>query len=399
MRVLLINTVCGAGSTGKICEGLADILSNSGHDSVIAYGRQTSFLKKDRCETFAIDSRWEILSHALSSRIFDNQGLCSGRGTRALLQKIQAYEPDIIHLHNLHGYYINYLELFAFLKNYNKPVIWTLHDCWAITGHCAHFDYIGCNRWVRGCEKCPQKKEYPASYVFDMSKRNYELKKKSFSGVEKMILVTPSEWLKKIVEQSYLNEYKIQVINNGIDTDTFRPTKSDLRSKYGFADKKIVLGVSVGWAPAKHLDYLAKLSEDLIDTHIIVAIGVEKKVRDILPPQMIALGLITNPVELAQWYTEADVFVNPTMEDTYPTVNLEAQACGTPVVTFKTGGSPECIKEGYGVAVERENYNAFREAVIACSYLKNVAPAPHILSKGEYARKYLKLYEEVYEKS
>ena len=253
MKVLQINSVCGIRSTGRICTDLAEVLEQNGHECKIAYGRE-SVPEKYKKYAVRIGSDKDVKIHALQSRIFDNTGFGSRRATEKFIEWVKEYNPDVIHLHNIHGYYINIDVLFNYLAEAGKPVIWTLHDCWSFTGHCAHYSYIKCDKWKKGCFNCPLRRSYPASFFFDSSKENWVRKKNLFNNVKKMMLVTPSEWLAKQVEQSFLNKYPIKVIPNGIDLNVFKPTPSEFRKKHGLEGKKIVLGVASAWGQKKGLD-------------------------------------------------------------------------------------------------------------------------------------------------
>lgn len=344
MKVLQINSVCGIRSTGRICTDLAEILEQNGHECKIAYGRET-VPEKYQKYAIRIGNDMSVKRDALLTRIFDNAGLNSVKETRRFIEWVKEYDPDIIHLHNLHGYYINIEVLFEYLKDSGKPVIWTLHDCWAFTGHCPHFDLIGCEKWKNECHNCPLTKKYPKSLVFDRSQKNYKLKKELFASVENLTIVTPSKWLANLVGQSYLKDKCIEVIHNGIDTDVFKPTPSDFREKHNLSDKKIILGVASAWGKNKGLDDFIKLSEMLDKNYQVVLVGLTEKQKKELPSQILCITKTNNTKELAEIYTAADIFVNPTYQDNYPTVNLEAQACGTPVITYRTGGSVESVVE------------------------------------------------------
>lgn len=260
---------------------------------------------------------------------------------------MKEYDPDVIHLHNLHGYYINIEILFDALKQMEKPVVWTLHDCWAFTGHCAYFEYQGCDRWKRGCEECPQKHNYPASYLLDQSKRNYQQKKTSICQLKELTIVSPSQWLANLVKQSFLRRYSLQVIPNGIDVEIFSPMQTKIKDQYGINGKKVVLGVASEWSSRKGIQDFVKLADVLDENYQIVLIG---RVYDKVDKKNITfISRTSNRRELAEWYSAAEVLFNPTYEDNYPTVNLEAQACGTPVITYNTGGSPEGVKMGWCV--------------------------------------------------
>ena len=341
MKILMINVVCGIRSTGRICTDLAAELEKQGHEVKIAYGRGKV---PEQFHKYAVrvGTDLDVYMHALKSRLFDSVGFESKRVTKKFVSWIREYDPDVIHLHNLHGYYINVEILFQYLKECGKKIIWTLHDCWAFTGHCTHFDYIGCDKWKKNCTHCPQKKEYPASCLKDNSYYNFRRKKDVFQNIPNMILVTPSNWLKTLISQSFLRKYPVNVIHNGIDTSIFKPVdysiKERLRQEFGILNKTIILGVASVWNRRKGLDVFVALSKLLPGNYQIVLIGVDKKQAKKLPDNIITIARTNNTEELAAWYSTADIFVNPTLEDTYPTVNLEAIACGTPVITFDTEG-------------------------------------------------------------
>lgn len=352
MKVFQINTVCGVGSTGRIATDLYHVLEEDGHSCCIAYGRGTAPAGID---SYKIGSTLDVYAHTMCSRLTDGEGLYSSSATKHLVEKIKAYAPDIIHLHNIHGHYLNYPILFQFLKAYGRPVVWTLHDCWAFTGHCAYFDYIGCSRWKEECHDCPQLKAYPQSYGIDRSRENFARKKALFTGIDRLELITPSQWLADLVKKSFLGTYPVQVIHNGIDTTVFKPTPSDFRERYGLQDKKIILGVASPWTARKGLQDFIKLSKMLPEEWKIVLVGLSPKQLKAIPTSILGIERTNNVLELAQIYTAADVFFNPTYEDNYPTTNLEAIACGTPVITYDTGGSPESVVESCGFVVSKKN--------------------------------------------
>ena len=344
MKVLQINSVCGIRSTGRICTDLADVLLQDGHECMIAYGRE-SVPEKYRKIAVRIGNDLDAKMHALQSRIFDNAGFGSKRATEKFIDWVKKYDPDIIHLHNIHGYYINVEILFNYLAEFNKPVVWTLHDCWAFTGHCAYYSYVKCDKWKTGCFNCTQKKRYPSSLLWDASKQNWQKKKALFTSVKNMTLVTPSKWLANEVKKSFLSNYPMKVIANGIDLDVFKPTPSDFKEKNGFVGKKIILGVASSWSECKGLKDFIELSKILDEKYKIVLVGLSGNQIKELPENVMAISRTNNVKELAEIYTAADIFFNPTYEDNFPTVNLEAQACGTPVITYRTGGSVESVPE------------------------------------------------------
>ena len=342
MRVLIINSVCGIRSTGRICTDIAAKYMADGHEVKIAYGRET-VPQEFRPIAVPIGSKTGTYVNALKARLLDNEGFNAKKSTKAFLKWAEDYDPDLLWLHNLHGYYINLEMLFSWIKSRPRmEVKWTLHDCWAFTGHCAHFAFVGCDRWQTGCHDCPQTKEYPAAYI-SSCKENYRKKQELFLGVKKMTLITPSRWLAGLVGQSFLKDYPVEVRYNTIDRAVFKPTEGDFRGKYGLQGKKVILGVASTWSERKGLSDFIKLAGRLPEAYRIVLVGVTEAQKRLLPENVLGIIRTENPGELAQIYTAADVFVNLTYEDTYPTVNLEAQACGTPVITYRTGGSVESV--------------------------------------------------------
>ncbi|EIF6174293.1 glycosyltransferase [Clostridium perfringens] len=352
MKVLQINSVCGVGSTGRIATDLYKVLEEQGHECVIAYGRGTA---PEGIKTIKIGTDFDNYMHVAKTRLFDKHGFGSTKATKEFIKKVKEYDPDVIHLHNIHGYYINIEILFDYLKKFNKKVIWTLHDCWSFTGHCSHFDYIGCDKWKDKCEKCPQKKEYPSSILKDNSNWNYEKKKQLFTSVNNMTIVTPSKWLSNLVKESFLNKYPIKVINNGIDLGIFKPTKSNFREKHNLQDKIIILGVASVWTEKKGFNYFLELASSLDDSFKIVMVGITKKQNKLLPKNILSLKKTNNAKELVEIYSAANIFINFTLEDTFPTTNLEALACGTSVITFNSGGSSECIDNSCGKIINNKD--------------------------------------------
>lgn len=360
MKYLFINAVAGFGSTGRIAADKCRELMREGHECVLAYGRE-----KANCEdltTWQIGTPLDYRIHGIMTRIFDNHGFASADATRAFLDQVKKYDPDVIWLHNIHGYYIHIGLLFDYLRSCGKRIYWTLHDCWSFTGHCAYFDFVGCDRWKTGCHDCPQKRTYPSSMLLDNSRKNFENKKRTFTGVPNLTLITPSKWLADLTRESFLKEYPVEVVYNTINTEIFKPTPSDFRKKYGLENKKIVLGVASVWEERKGLKDFVKLADLLEDGYKIVLVGVTDEDRKRLPDRILALPRTNSAKELAEIYTAADVLVNPTYEDNYPTVNLEARACGTRVVSYDAGGSPETLGNG-DISVPKGNIEGLLAAV------------------------------------
>lgn len=396
MRVFEINTVFDTGSTGRITAQIKRILEKNGHECFAAYGRG----KSAESNTMRIGNTFDLYFHALATRITDRTGFYSASATKELIKKIREFAPDIIQLHNLHGYYIDIEFLFEFLKEYNKPVVWTLHDAWALTGHCAYFDYAECEKWKTGCFNCPQKKQYPSSFILDMSEKNYCDKKRLFTNLNDLTIVTPSEWLASVVRQSFFSKYSVKVIENGIDLNSFYPVESDFKKRYNIEGRKIILGVANGFGKRKGFDDFIKLSETLDRNYIIVMVGLSDKQIKILPEGIIGIPKTGNIRELAEIYSAADVFVNCTYEEVLGMTNLEALACGTPVITYNSGGSPETITEKCGIAVNRGDIEAVADAVekIDFSSEECIKRAKSFNMEQKF-QQYVELYNSIIHKS
>lgn len=396
MKVLQINSFFSVGGPPRIVQGIYETLEANGHECVVAAGREKPY---PGMKTIQIGTPLNKYWHLIMSRVFDAQGLSSMMATKRFVKQIEDYDPDVIHLHNLHGYYLNIEVLFGYLKSANKPVVWTLHDCWPFTGHCAYFDYIGCEKWKTECGECPQKSDYPVCNGVDGSRRNYLRKKEAFVGLDNLTIVTPSKWLGGLVKESFLREYPIAVINNGIDLESFKPAESDFRKRYNITDKKIILGVAQVWGSRKGLRYFIELSSLLDDDFQIVLIGLTDKEKQFLPANIIGLSRTNSIQELVEIYTAADVFVNPTLEDNFPTTNLEALACGTPVLTFDTGGSPEAIDETCGLVIKKGDIRMLQKGI------KRIISSDHdgkqcirragLFDKNERVGDYLSVYSSI----
>ena len=345
MKILQINTVFkNGGSTGRIVYELKNIAEANGDEAYVAFGYE--YQKTYDLNTFKMESIPRLKFSILQTRLFAGHGFYNKRETRKLIQWMDNIKPDLIHLHNLHGHYINVELLFNYIKNKKVPVVWTLHDCWAFTGWCAYFDYIGCQKWKDQCGQCPNKKEYPFSWFLDNSKNNHQKKKKCFQDVENLTIVTPSKWLKSLVKDSFLKDYNTMVIHNGIDLKVFYPRNNSIKNKLNINNRKMILAVAMGMSKRKGIQYIYELSNK-IDTHkeILVVVGIKKAQSSHISSNFIGIPEIHDRNRLVELYSAADVFINPTLEDTFPTTNLEALACGTPVVTFQTGGSPESVRD------------------------------------------------------
>lgn len=394
MRIVQING--GAkGSTGKIMMGIAEVARAQGHEVMCASPITTTNRDAgEDCGYYRIGTFNSRRVNVALARITGFNGCFAWFETYKLLKKIDEFKPDIIHLHNLHDSYINLPMLFSYIKKHNVPTVWTLHDCWAFTGHCPHFTIAKCDKWKTGCHGCKQYKDYPAS-IFDNSELMWKLKKKWFTGVKNMTIVTPSEWLAGLAKESYLKEYPIRVINNGIDLNVFKPTKSDFREKYGISPSEcIILGVSFGWNYKKGLDCFVKLRNELNEQYRIVLVGTDSSIDKKLPSGIVSIHRTQNQKELAEVYSAADVFFNPTREEVLGLVNLESLACGTPVVTFNTGGSPECIDEYSGIIVEEGDdiKTIFEKKTYANIMEENCIKRAQQFKENEVYLKYLNIY-------
>lgn len=361
MKVVEINTVCGRGSTGRIAVDLANALIAEGHTCEIVYGQ----FDTDYPSAYRIGSPFGAFLHKAGSRLLDRQGFFSRGATRELIRRLRQTAPDIVHLHNLHGHYLNIDLLFRYLSQQRVPVIWTLHDCWPFTGHCAYFDYVQCDKWRTECGNCPNKGAYPPSLLIDNSRSNYRRKREIFNRVSDMTIVTPSRWLADLVKSSFLSRFEVRVIPNGIDTRVFAPAESDLKGELNAGGKILLLGVAMGgFTGRKGLTYFFDLAERLPENYTIVLVGVTAQEMKTLPKNILGIRQTGSVEELARFYSAADIFVNPTLEDNFPTTNLEALACGTPVVTFETGGSPEAVDPLTGICVPRGDRDALLHTVL-----------------------------------
>lgn len=359
MKVLQINSVYPIKSTGRIVKQLADIQRENGIDPYIACGES----EEQGENIFVMSSKLYMKANILLTRLFGKHGFYNKTATKRLLKWIDRVEPDIIHLHNIHGHYINVKLLFEYIKKHDIPVVWTLHDCWAFTGHCAHFDLAGCEKWKTGCYKCQLKKKYPISLFFDRSKENYKAKRELFNGVSRLHIVTPSNWLRDLTKKSFLGAYPVTALHNGIDTEVFSPVVSDIRKELGIDNKFVILGIVSNFKSYKGGEAFLKLSEMLSEDEVIVLLSLEENPENI-PSNIIPLKRTSDDKKLAKIYSMADVFVNPTLQDNFPTVNIEAISCATPVVTYISGGSAEAQSEKSGYQVKKGDVEGLYEAVL-----------------------------------
>lgn len=401
MKVLQVNITSNWGSTGRIAEDIGMKIIEDGGDSYIAYGRSSN---RSESINIKIGNCISIYVHILFTRIFDRHGLASYWATKKLIHQIDDINPDIIHLHNIHGYYLHYPIFFAYLKKKGIPIVWTLHDCWSFTGHCSHFVLTHCSKWKKVCYNCPQKISYPTSWFFDRSRENHIQKKESFLGLQDVILVTVSKWLKGIVSQSFLGVYPIEVIHNGIDTDIFQPIKCN-KGILGLPDKFLIIGVANVWSEEKGLADFLKLREMLPSDYQFLLIGLSKDQINKLPNGIMGIERTNSIKQLAQYYSVADVFFNSSKEETFGLTTAEAMACGTPAIVYNSSACPEIISKETGFVVEIGDYQSI---VRILSHLHTIGKsnfsqkcrerALSLFNKKDRYQDYINLYHKILNK-
>lgn len=390
-KLLQINATANWGSTGRIAEQIGLAAMASGWESYIAYGRNHN---SSESNLIRIGSSIGVGLHIIKARLFDAAGLGSSRATKRLIGQIEQIRPDVVHLHNIHGYYLNYKLLFEYLNGTDIKVVWTFHDCWAFTGHCAHFVKEGCEKWRQDCHNCPLRNEYPKSWISDRSEENYMLRKELFGQSHNLSIVSVSEWIDGLVSDSFLRNKRRIIIHNGVDINSFSPDYDNSRTSFK------LLAVSNVWNEDKGLNDLFELRRLLPAEIEFFIVGLSANQLKRIPEGINGIQRTQNLAELIELYSSADVLVNPTYADTFPTVNLEALACGTPVITYKTGGSPEAIDEETGIVVEQGDVRGLVEAVLrlkeqplsreACR-----ARAERLFDKDKCFEKYISLYERL----
>lgn len=404
-KLLQINPVIRTNtSTGRIMQEIGELAMANGWESYVAYSGGRDGVKPCKSKLMPVGGKLDVAFHGFLTRCFDMHGLGSRLATRKLIKEIKRISPDVIQIHNIHGYFLNYKLLFDYLSKADIPVVWTVHDCWLYTGHCYHYASVGCEKWRTQCEKCPQKKAFPTSIFLDRSKQNYIDKKKAFTSLPNLTIVTVSEWMKGEMFQSFLKDCRYQVIHNGIDLNVFdvQPDDKAVREKYGLGDKHIILGLASIWSKEKGWDDFMEMSKMLNENEVIVMVGVTEEQQKRLPENVVGIRRTENVRQLAELYSAAVAFVNPTWQDNYPTVNLESIACGTPVVTYRTGGSIEAVTEKTGYVVEQGDVKGLLEAVREIERKGNLeykadcrAHALANFRKEDRYADYLKLYEDL----
>lgn len=407
-RIVQINPVLRTStSTGRIMQEIGALAEHEGWHNWCAYGKGRDGIRPCTTDVIPVGDKWSTALHGLLTRAFDRHGLGSAAATRAFVARLREIDPDIIHIHNIHGYFLNYPVFFEYLRNSRVKVIWTVHDCWLYTGHCYYYSAIGCDRWKSGCGRCPQRGAFPRSVLIDRSRQNFIDKRACFTSIprDRMVIVPVSQWMRDEMSHSFFSEYPFQVIHNGIDTTVFRPCGDDteVRRRLGIpAGQKIILGLASIWSAEKGLDDFIRLAGMLRSDETIVMVGVDPQTARSLPASVKWLRRTENIDMLAQLYSAASAFVNPTYQDNYPTVNLEAIACGTPVVTYCTGGSVESVTPATGRIVAQGDVSGLLDAVREIEDLGKGAFAEpcrsHALSnfrKEDRYHDYLRLYDSL----
>lgn len=397
MRLLLINVALNCGSTGKIVEGIGGLAISQGWDVYVAHGAR--YVNQSSLKNYQVTKKAGEILHYIESSLFDAQGRGSRRETKRFLQVIDEIKPDVVHIHNIHGCFLNFPILFQYLREKNIPVVWTLHDCWAMTGHCVHFMRTNCEQWKTQCVKCPQKHDFPSSYLLDRCKSNYTLKKQLFTAMEKMRITTVSSWLKGVVEQSYLNKFPVDVVPNGVDTSKFVYAESDIRERYGIGDKKLVLAVASGFEERKGIYDFVKLSKMLPQEFQLLLVGTNDNDKKVLPDNVIAVTRANGAAELAAFYSAADALLSLSYEETFGLTIIEAMSCGTPAIVYDNTAQPELITPETGLVVANGDVEGAMMAIEGvCAKGKayySKACREHALGYEEKKsyQKYLDLYE------
>lgn len=396
--LLQFNVSANSGSTGRLAEDLGDVALKAGWESYIAFGRS---FRPSRSELIRIGNSFDINVHVLKTRLFDRHGFGSKHATMKLIRQMDEIKPDVIQFQNIHGYYVNISLLLQYIAEKNIPLIWSLHDCWSMTGHCAHFALVGCEKWRTQCEKCPQIKRYPNSWGWDSSKRNFLDKKRLTEAIPRLTIVSGSEWLANIARQSYFKDRDIRVIPDGIDTDIFSPKEGtdDLRKQYGLENKFVIMASGTTWLPYKGLPDFAKLRTVLSDDYAIVLVGMQQKDIVQLPKGLIGVPRTKTPQDLARWYSMADCVMSLSRLESFGLTPVEGFACGTPAIVYNCTSTPELITPETGFVAEVGNIEDVKTKVEA---LKNIGKEHYTkqcreIALAKYDRnvcfnEYLKLY-------
>lgn len=360
-KIVEINGI-NYGSTGNIAINIATEAKKQGFDMYLFF-RNSRIGKKRLGENQELIGTW--LDKVISERLCYITGLngyFNILNTHLLIRRLNEIKPDLIHLHSLCDSFVNINMLFKYIIKNDIPVVWTLHDSWPFTGRCAQ---NRCLKWQEGCGNCPHKDYYPGTLIFDNSKKVLEKRTKLYEQLKNLTIVTPSKWLGELARLSHFKDkYPIKVINNGINLDIFKPVESNFRKKYNLEDKYIVLALAYYWDHSKGLDIIIEYAKRLPEKYQIVLVGTNNELDKILPNNIISIHRTNTQQELVEIYSASDVFINPTRDENYPTVNMEAIACGLPVITFDTGGSSEMISDKTGISVKMNDVDAMEKEII-----------------------------------
>lgn len=358
--LLQINVDANNGSNGSIARDIGSIALSKGWKSYIAYGRRAI-----PCDSqlIRVGNDFDVKLHGILTRIFDIHGLGSIINTYLFIRKVRKIQPDIVHLHNIHGYFINYRILFNYLIKSAIPIVWTFHDCWPFTGHCGYFEAYKCEKWKELCHNCPGVHDYPSSLFIDNSKFNFTLKKKIFTSAKKLHITTVSSWLSRLVKQSFFSGYPITVVYDGVDTKTFHYSESNLRKEYGLEDKFVLLSAAANWTTTKGWNDYINLSRLLPADCVIMLLGVKDDEMKDLPKEIIGISRVEGKQKLAEYYSMADILLNLSYQETFGMTTAEAMSCGTPGISYNVTACPELLTPETGIVVEPGNLNQVIDAI------------------------------------
>lgn len=361
-KLLQFNPVVGFGSTGRIVENIGRFVLNNGWESHIAYSGRPLALQSSST-LHEIGNKWDIYRHAIESRLLDNHGRSSRQATKEFITKLEAIDPDVIHFHNIHGYYLNYEILIEYINKRLIPVVWTFHDFWPITGHCSYFSDIPCDKWKSKCHNCPKIGFYPKAYI-DRSSRNFEHKKEVFSSIQNLIITPVSEWASGLVRQSFLKNKEVRTIYNGIDLNTFKPVpETTIREQYQLEGKKILLALATTWGERKGWSDYIRLARELSHEYVIVMVGVSPIQNKGLPENILCIQRTNDLEELVAWYSTADIVMNLSYQETFGLTTVEGFACGTPSIAYNRTASPELMNSQVGEIVQAGDIKGVKQAI------------------------------------
>jgi len=400
MKVMQINAVYASGSTGSIVSDIHTLSIENGIDSYIAYST-SPLARNEIVNGYQIGNTFGKKIHALLGRINGKQAYFSKIATWHLLKYIETVKPDIVHLHNLHSNFIYLNMLLDYLAKKRIKTVITLHDCWFYTGGCFHYSSARCDGWLKECGHCPKKNKDTPALFCDASKKILKDKKKYLSGIDDLTIVGVSEWISHEAKKTFLGYKKIITIHNGIDTDFFRPSHSDFRIRNGIGNEKfMILGIANKWLLPINQTLLTAMIDFLNEDMVFVMIGCTERQRQILPEKIKAFPFISDRSELRNIYSACDVFTNCTWEESLSLVNVEAQACGTPAVTYSDTGVYETVDGMSGFKVRNGDIKEFLNAVQTVKNKKKQSYSKKCrefvikeFNKGTNYKKYLELYK------